>query len=210
MADLLGVNILDSREEVQNPDLSFKVILIGETGVGKTCIMLRASRDEFTPEHTVTLGADFANYYLNVNKKSVKLQMWDTCGLEMYKSMVRVFFKGSDAAFLVFDVSNSKSFSTLSTWLKELREFTSPDVLCYLIGNKIDMQNRAVSKAEAEEFTAKYQLSGYFETSAKSGAGIKKVIHAMVERLFLRKEGDKVEGVKLDQQQAPKPSLCGC
>ncbi|MDR3549285.1 MAG: GTP-binding protein [Candidatus Pacebacteria bacterium] len=201
----------DAHEEYSDPDLNFKVILIGETGVGKTCIMLRASRDEFKEEHTVTLGADFTNYYLNINGKSTKLQMWDTCGLEMYKSMIRVFFKGSDAAFLVFDVTNEKTFTTLPLWLKELREFTSPDVLCYLIGNKIDMPHRAVSRSDAEAFVAKYQLTAYHETSAKSGAGIKPLIHKMAEQLYLKKGGGKKpEGVSLEDGGTRTEGGCQC
>ena len=205
----------DSTEEQEETELNFKVILIGETGVGKTCIMLRASRDEFKEEHTVTLGADFTNYYLKINKRQAKLQMWDTCGLEMYKSMIRVFFKGSHAAFLVFDVNNEKTFSTLPFWLKELREFTSPDLLCYLIGNKIDLPNRAVTKADADTFVSKYQLSGYYETSAKSGIGIKTLIHIMAKELF-RKMGhaasskDSNTHILGDNQAGQKSGGCKC
>lgn len=204
------IKIEDSHEEPGEPDMSFKVILIGETGVGKTCIMLRASRDEFKEEHTVTLGADFTNYYLKINGKSVKMQMWDTCGLEMYKSMIRVFFKGSDAAFLVFDVNSEKTFSALPQWLKELREFTAPDMLCYLIGNKVDMPNRAVSPADAEAFVSKYQLKEYHETSAKSGTGIRPLIHKMAEHLFLKKGGGKKPtGVALEDG-GERHDECGC
>ncbi len=197
-----GVKIEDAKGDTNYPDINCKVILIGETGAGKTCIMLRASKDEFKEEHTVTLGADFLNYYISLDKKLMKMQIWDTCGLEMYKSMIRVFFKGSDAALLIFDVSSQKSFDMLSSWLKELREYTDPNMPCYLVGNKIDLPTRTISRESAEAFARQSSLAGYYETSAKLGQGIRPLIHAMALNLYHGKaeHSEGPAGIELDSK----------
>ena len=193
------IQIVKSPEEYQNPTINYKVIFIGETGVGKTCIMLRASRNDFNIDHTITLAADFANYYLLINNIPAKLQLWDTCGLEMYKSMIRVFFKGSDAGLLVFDVSNAASFASLGSWLKELREYTSPELLCYLIGNKVDIEERVITESQAEKFVSDNGLTGYFETSAKSGYGIQELINKIAKELFEKKGINNNDALKLEE-----------
>ena len=175
----------ETTDENGIPEAMGKVVIIGNTGVGKTCIMLQATKGQFSEEHTVTLGVDFKNQFLLVNKKLCNLQLWDTCGQELHRSMTRVFFKGSDAAFLVYDVTNQSSFEGLRSWLQELKDSTTPEILIYLVGNKIDLPNRAVSKAQAEQFAAQNQLSGCFETSAKSGEGVKPLIRKIAEQIFL-------------------------
>jgi small GTP-binding protein len=201
----------ETKEEGANHEINYKLIIIGETGVGKTCIMVRASKDEFKEEHSVTLGADFVNYNLSINGKSIRLQMWDTCGLEMYKSMIRVFFKGSDAAFLVYDVTNIKSFETLPSWLKELREYATPEPIIYLIGNKIDREDRVITKADAEKFVSTYQLAGYYETSAKLGVGIKSLINTVGERLVSAGPKSKPEGTQLvESKKEERKKGCMC
>ena len=163
------VNI-ESCEEMIEPKLTYKAILLGSTGVGKTCVMLRASKDTFNEEHNVTLGADFANFFFKINGTTAKLQLWDTCGLEVYKSMITVFFKGSDGAFLVFDLTNQKTFDDTTSWLNDLREYTSSDLVCYLIGNKSDLTKK-VSKNDIDKMVKDNNLNAYYETSAKSEIG---------------------------------------
>eukprot|EP00826_Nyctotherus_ovalis_P007770 TRINITY_DN11984_c0_g1_i2.p1 TRINITY_DN11984_c0_g1~~TRINITY_DN11984_c0_g1_i2.p1 ORF type:complete len:208 (+),score=65.05 TRINITY_DN11984_c0_g1_i2:145-768(+) len=204
-----AIEIEDFKGEFKNPERNYKIIIIGETGVGKTCIMLRACRDMFVDDHSVTLGADFASYCLTINKVQTKLQLWDTCGLEMYKSLIRVFFKGTDAAMLVFDVTSENSFERLGSWLQELRGFTSPDMQCYLVGNKIDMLERTVTVADAHDFVVKNGLSGYFETSAKSGSGVREAVREIAKELYRSKKGKADEGVKL-QLREEESSTCPC
>ena len=134
-----------------------------------------------------------------INIIPAKRQLWDTCVLELDKSMIRLFFKGSDAGLLVFDVSNAASFASLVSWLKELREYTSPELLCYLIGNKIDIEERVITESQAEKFVSDNGLTGYFETSAKSGYGIKELIHKIVKELFEKKEINSTDALKLNE-----------
>ena len=131
------------KEELNHYDTLFKLIIIGDTGVGKSCLLLRATRDIFKEEHDVTIGVEFGSFSIKVEDTAVKIQIWDTAGQETFKSVTKVFFKGSHCIFLVYDITNIESFQGLRKWKEEFlngANVSNPETFPFvLIGNKADM-----------------------------------------------------------------------
>ena len=202
-------------EDMTNFDLSYKLIIIGETGVGKSCLMLRGTKDEFREDHDVTIGVEYGSFSLKIRDKSVKIYIWDTAGQETFQSIAKVFYKGSQCIFLVYDMTIESSFAKLSTWLKEIRETASVNAMIILVGNMLDLeQRRAVSREKALEFQRKEKLDGFFETSAKSGANVQDLFARAAKMLFLRdkeKNGMQTkESIKIVRTQAKLRRRCAC
>ena len=151
-------------------DLSFKVIVIGDSGVGKSCLTNKATKNIFEIDYNATVGFEFFTFNVRINQKVVKLQIWDTCGQELYRSLITNFYRNSSLAILVYAINNEDSFKDVDIWLKELRTHASPDVKLILIGNKIDLVNeRKVSKEEGEAYAKNNNINKFVESSAKEG-----------------------------------------
>mmetsp|Transcript_900 Transcript_900/g.1171 ORF Transcript_900/g.1171 Transcript_900/m.1171 type:complete len:131 (-) Transcript_900:393-785(-) len=122
-------------------DALFKVIIIGDTGVGKSCMLARLIQQVFKEEHNVTIGVEFGNFGMNIRgQTNVKLQIWDTAGQESFRSITRIFYKGSHAVILVYDMTNPKSFENVKEWQTEIENNADADVLVYLVANFADME----------------------------------------------------------------------
>ena len=117
----------------------FKYIVIGDSAVGKSCLLLQFTDQRFKIEHDVTIGVEFGARTVNVAGEPVKLQIWDTAGMESFKSITRAYYRGSAAALLVFDVTSRSSFDNIAHWLKEAQQNTSRQVTIWVIGNKVDL-----------------------------------------------------------------------
>ncbi len=128
----------------------FKVVLIGDSGVGKTNIMSRYIKDEFSIETKTTVGVEFGAKKLEINGNNIKAQIWDTAGQERYKSITNAYYKGAKGALIVFDITRPSSFESVDKWITELKSKCDVDVSIIMIGNKCDLENeRAVSKEES-------------------------------------------------------------
>jgi small GTP-binding protein len=131
-------------------DALFKLIIIGDTGVGKSCVLKRLVENEFKEEHDVTVGVEFGSFLIKIEDKVLKLQIWDTAGQESFRSITKIFYRGAHAAILSYSVNKRDSFEHMESWVNEVRASCSPEVLPILIGNKSDMkQERQVSFEEA-------------------------------------------------------------
>ena len=123
-------------------ELLFRVVIVGDSGVGKSCFLLRFTENRFKQQHSITIGVEFGAKSLNIDGHLVKLQIWDTAGQESFKSITRSFYRKADGVFLMYDVTNKASFDhCLENWVHEIRE-NSPDheaVAIYLIGNQVDL-----------------------------------------------------------------------
>lgn len=138
-------------------NMIFKVVLIGDSGVGKTNIMSRYIKDEFSIETKTTVGVEFGAKKLEINGNNIKAQIWDTAGQERYKSITNAYYKGAKGALIVFDITRSSSFESVDKWLIELKSKCEVDVSIILIGNKCDLENeRAVSKEESMKKAQQY------------------------------------------------------
>ena len=157
-------------------DLSFKIIVIGDSGVGKSCLTNKATRDLFEPDHNATIGFEFFSFNVKIDGKVVKLQIWDTCGQEAYRSLITNFYRNSSLAIMVYSINSRDSFDNLNIWLKELKTHSNPDAKVFLIGNKCDLDNeRKVEKEEGKKFISDYNLNFFTESSAKTGFNAKNI-----------------------------------
>lgn len=176
---------MEAQSEIQH-DALFKVIIIGDTGVGKSCMLGRLIQKEFKEEYTVTIGVEFGNYVMRVDdKKNVKLQLWDTAGQEHFRAITRIFYKDSHAVILVYDITQRESFENIQTWMNEIEQNTNKKVIRYLVGNMCDLESeREVSSEEALKFAKDNGLNHFIETSAKSGTNIDNLFETVTKQLY--------------------------
>lgn len=153
-----------------------KLVLLGETGVGKTSIALQYAQGRFSAQSNPTVGASFLSTTVTIDRRRLKLLIWDTAGQERFKSLAPMYYRGAAAALLVFDVADLSSFDKVQDWVNELQTNVFDDILICIVGNQIDKKYRKVDQKMAEDFAADIGAL-YFETSAKANIGI--------ERMFL-------------------------
>ncbi|KAI8099814.1 ras-like GTP-binding protein RYL2 [Halteromyces radiatus] len=161
--------------------LEAKVVILGKTGVGKTSIAIRYIQRTFSPNGTSTIGASFMTKKLIVDQCRVRLQIWDTAGQERFRAMASLYYRGAQAAILVYDITSNESFDDIHSWVEELKKNTSKDLLIYVVGNKVDRASeRAVSLEYVEDYVR--HVLGHvsvYEVSAKEDDG-------EIEELFLQ------------------------
>ena len=136
-------------------DLSFKIIVIGDSGVGKSCFTNKATKNIFKENYNATIGFEFFTFNIKFNDKVIKLQIWDTCGQELYRSLITNFYRNTSLAILVYAVNSKESFESLEMWYRELRTHSSPDIKIFLVGNKTDLTTERVITTEQGENFAK-------------------------------------------------------
>ncbi|KAJ8609542.1 hypothetical protein CTAYLR_006038 [Chrysophaeum taylorii] len=148
-----------------------KLLMLGDSGVGKTCLLLRYAYDSFSPLFLTTIGIDFKIKEVELDGLPVKLQIWDTAGQERFRTITVSYFKGAHGIILVYDVSERDSFENIEHWVQQIREHAHKRVRLVLVGNKCDKESRVVSTTEGEELAQRYGVS-FFETSAKSNKNV--------------------------------------
>ena len=169
----------------KKPHFIFKVIVIGSSGVGKTCLTIRALKGEFNALVNPTIGFEFLTMKLKYNNKIIALQIWDRCGQEVYQSVVSHFYKKASMAILVYSIADKKTFTDLNKWLDEIKNNADSDIKLALVGNKLDLQdNREVTKEEALEFKNNKNLDLIFESSAKHGDNSKDIFFETAKLLY--------------------------
>ena len=172
--------------EGADPDFLLKIVLIGESGVGKTNLLSRFSRDQFNPNSKTTIGVEFATKTFKVEDKNVKVQIWDTAGQERYKAITSAYYRGEVGTMLLYDITSSLPFSTLERWLKELRENADPNIIVMLVGNKSDLtEYRSISREDGMNF-AKLQDFLFLETSAKTSENVNKSFSTLIFHIVHR------------------------
>ena len=167
--------------------ISYKLVILGEVAVGKSSIAQRFVNEKFTNLHNPTVGALFLTKKIKVNDKYIKYDIWDTAGQERYHSLTPMYYKNARAAVVVFDVTSSSSFERAQKWMTELFEKATPGIVIALCGNKIDLENRQVSKEEAEEYANKVGCL-YMEVSAKTNENIDELFNQIGSRLPMIEE----------------------
>lgn len=166
-------------------DYQIKLLTIGNSGVGKTCLLLRYTSESFSGTFITTIGIDFKIKTVDINGKKVKLQIWDTAGQERFRTITQSYFRGAQGILLVFDVTDRTSFNNVRTWMESIDTHADKSVNRILIGNKCDMPERAVSRSEAEGLAKEYGVS-YFEASAKKGIGVEEAFRNIAEQVVER------------------------
>lgn len=149
----------------------FKYIIIGDTGVGKSCLLLQFTDKRFRADHDLTIGVEFGARLITIENKQIKLQIWDTAGQESFRSITRSYYRGASGALLVYDISRRDTFNHLLRWLEEARANANPNLVLMLIGNKSDLERREVSYEEGAKFAREHGLI-FCETSAKTAQNV--------------------------------------
>ena len=172
-------------EDYPQYDLSFKLIFIGDSSVGKSCLTAKAVKNNFEEYYQATVGFEFLTFNMKVNDKVIKLQIWDTCGQEIYKSLISNFYRNSSLAVLVYAIDNKESFNHVENWLNDLKGQANKDVRIFLVGNKADLEEeRKVPKEEGEKYKEDQHLDLFMETSAKTGHNARNVLLEAAKILY--------------------------
>ena len=203
-------------EDYAQYDISFKIIVIGDSSVGKSCLTTQAVRNKFIDFYQTTVGFEFLTFNLRINTNVVKLQVWDTCGQEVYKSLISNFYRNSSLALIVYAINNRNSFEHAEIWLNELKNKSNPKVRIFLVGNKCDLENtRVVSKEEGENFKNEKNLDKFIETSAKTGENARNVLLEAAKMLFKdylkvkeKIKNDVSDGDTLERKNGKNRSKC--
>ena len=183
MSKEFNVEVLNKDPGVS--DLSFKILIIGDSSVGKSCLALRATKGSFNSIYTPTVGFEFFNFYLKIEEEFIKLQIWDTCGQEVYRSLISSFYRNSSLAIIVYAIDNEESFNNIEIWLNELKTKGNPDISIILVGNKLDLEDkREITKEMYSDFCDNNNIKYFFETSAKTGFNAKNVFIEAAKILY--------------------------
>ncbi|XP_014049111.1 ras-related protein Rab-37 isoform X2 [Salmo salar] len=165
-------------------DIAFKVMLLGDSAVGKTCVLVRFKDGAFLGGNFIaTVGIDFRNKVLTVDNAKVKLQIWDTAGQERFRSVTHAYYRDAQALLLLYDITCKSSFDNIRAWLTEIHEYAQKDVVIMLLGNKTDMAGERVIKHEEGEKLAKEYGVPFMETSAKTGVNVELAFLAVAKEL---------------------------
>lgn len=165
-------------------DIAFKVMLLGDSAVGKTCLLVRFKDGAFLGGNFIaTVGIDFRNKVVDVDNLKVKLQIWDTAGQERFRSVTHAYYRDAQALLLLYDITSKPSFDNIRAWLTEIHEHAQKDVVIMLLGNKSDMAAERVVKTEDGEKLAKEYGVPFMETSAKTGVNVDLAFHAIGKEL---------------------------
>eukprot|EP00927_Polykrikos_kofoidii_P050691 TRINITY_DN44584_c0_g1_i1.p1 TRINITY_DN44584_c0_g1~~TRINITY_DN44584_c0_g1_i1.p1 ORF type:complete len:212 (-),score=37.50 TRINITY_DN44584_c0_g1_i1:64-699(-) len=195
-------------------DYLFKVVLIGDTSVGKSNLLMRFTKDEFNLESKSTIGVEFATKSITTNGKVVKAQIWDTAGQERYRAITSAYYRGAVGALLVYDISKRVTFENLERWLQELRDHADANIVIMLVGNKGDLRHlRAVEQDEALAFSEKHGLA-CIETSALEATNVETAFMRLLSEIYTLMssrqvpESDpgrsrEVPGTRLEPMQPP-------
>jgi small GTP-binding protein len=201
-------------EDYTNFDLSFKLIVIGDSGVGKSSLTNNGIKKIFNETYNATVGFEFFTFNVKMNDKVVKLQIWDTCGQELYRSLITNFYRNTSLAVMVYAINSKETFDDIDMWLRELRTHSNPDAKVFLIGNKVDLENeREVKKEQGEEFSKINKINFFTESSAKTGLNAQNIFLKAAEILYddynkyqdkKKNEGETTEE-KEEERKADEP-----
>ena len=199
-----------------------KILLLGDSNVGKSCIVLRYTDNIFSHNLLNSIGVDFKLKNIEIDNKKIKLQIWDTAGMEKFRTITTSYYKGAHAFLIVFDITMRDSFDHIVKWMADIDKFAKPGVLRILVGNKCDLENeRVVDENEAKEIALKYGIN-YIETSAKETTNIETLFLNAIKCLLSKQKPKTVnsnnigskEGIDLtksnqtDQKNQNQNSIC--
>lgn len=171
-------------EEEVNVLTTLKILIIGDCGVGKSSLLLRFSEDKFDINQEVTMGLDFKHKIINIDDNVVRLAIWDTAGNERFRALTPNFYRGAQGVILVYDVTERSSFLKLEWWLNEMETFsTNDDIVKIVVGNKIDKENRKVTRDEGLQF-AKRHATLFIESSAQTREGVQYAFEELVQKIL--------------------------
>ena len=178
-------------DENTNYELLYKIIIIGDAAVGKSNILTRFTRNEFSENTKSTVGVELGVKFIKVKGVNTKIQIWDTAGQERYRSITSSYYKGSHGCFIVYDITNETSFENVERWYEYVQREAGKNISIILVGNKCDLENeRKISKEKGQE-KAKNLKCAFFETSALSGVNISQIFEELTNNIYDSTGGNK-------------------
>lgn len=180
-------------------DYLFKLLLIGDSGVGKSCLLLRFADDTYTDSYISTIGVDFKIRTIDLDGKTVKLQIWDTAGQERFRTITSSYYRGAHGIIIVYDVTDRDSFDNVKNWMMEIERYAMENVTKLLVGNKCDLASKKVVGYEEGKELADFHKIRFVETSAKNAINVEQAFHIMATEI---KDRIQVGG----QQTRPVPT----
>ncbi|XP_011502798.1 PREDICTED: ras-related protein Rab-37-like isoform X2 [Ceratosolen solmsi marchali] len=195
-------SLFSAQATPEHCDLHCKVMLLGDSGVGKTCILTRFRDGQFLyGNYITTVGIDFRNKMVTVDDSHVKLQIWDTAGQERFRSVTHAYYRDAHALLLLYDVTNKQSYDNIRAWLGEIREYAQDDVVIMLLGNKCDCgAERVVRREDGQRLANEYKVP-FMETSAKTGLNVELAFHAVARELKARTKKEYSDESKFNVQE---------
>lgn len=167
-------------------DYLFKLLLIGDSGVGKSCLLLRFADDTYTESYISTIGVDFKIRTIELDGKTIKLQIWDTAGQERFRTITSSYYRGAHGIIVVYDITDQESFNNVKQWLQEIDRYACENVNKLLVGNKCDLTaKRAVETTAAKEYADQLGIP-FLETSAKSSTNVEQAFLTMASEIKSR------------------------
>ena len=204
--------------EDDNYEMMFKVVLVGDSFVGKTNIMSKYLKNEFHEDSKATVGVEFGSRQFNIEGHVVKAQIWDTAGQERYKAVTSAYYKGAKGAFIVYDITRKDSFENVSKWADQLKSTADKNLTIIIIGNKTDLEDQRQVTSEEGQNKANSLESAFIETSAASGSNLDKAFEMMINEVYKKcheemlAEGDvEIEGgEEINLAKSPENSKKAC
>ena len=188
-----------------------KLVLVGQSSVGKTCIVKKATIGVFADDIAPTLGASFVSKTIEIDKSNVTLQIWDTAGQERYRGMTPMYYRGAHVALLVYSIIDESSFSALDSWVSSIKEEADPSIILYFAGNKCDVESQREVSYESGLEKANHYGAQFFEVSAKTGYGIEDLFTAIAKSYIDQKasvEFPNENELNLNQETKRKKKCC--
>ncbi|KAB2079759.1 Ras-related RHN1 [Gossypium arboreum] len=183
-----------------NKNVQAKLVLLGDVGTGKTSLVLRFVKGQFSDFQESTIGAAFFTQVLSLNEATVKFDIWDTAGQERYHSLAPMYYRGAAAAIVVYDITNSESFERAKKWVQELQRRGNPNLIMFLVANKVDLEEkRAVGNEEGEVYAKENGLT-FMETSAKTAQNVSELFYEIAKRLA-KAAPSRTSGMKLHSRR---------
>ena len=197
-------------ESSNDSDLVFKILLLGDSEVGKSCFLMRYSENVFIENYITTIGLDYKLKTVKLDTgKTIKVQLWDTAGQDKYRTIAKNYYKGSHGILLLYDITKQSSFDNIREWVRDIKEEVNEKAILFLIGNKIDMEDqRKIPKEKGVELAEEFKIP-FFEASAKSGENVDEVYKALYNKICeIYGDLERERGTKLIKKRKIKGRCC--
>ena len=197
-------------ESSNDSDLVFKILLLGDSEVGKSCFLMRYSENVFIENYITTIGLDYKLKTVKLDTgKTIKVQLWDTAGQDKYRTIAKNYYKGSHGILLLYDITKQSSFDNIREWVRDIKEEVNEKAILFLIGNKIDMEDqRKIPKEKGVELAEEFKIP-FFEASAKSGENVDEVYKALYNKICeIYGDLERERGTKLIKKRNIKGRCC--
>ena len=191
-------------------DLVYKILLLGDSEVGKSCFLMRYADNVFVDNYITTIGLDYKLKYIQLDSgEIIKVQLWDTAGQDRYRTIAKNYYKGSHGILLLYDVTKTNSFENIREWIRDIREEVYEKAIIFLIGNKIDKkEDRKIQTEQGAKLAEEFNLP-FFEASAKSGENVDEIFKALYKKISeVYIELQKEKGTKLSSNKKKKKKKC--